>query len=258
MRQYLLTVDNMNANKVLMAIQNKPRKHVSTDNLTTLRWGKVLSIYEIIDSSRDYSVARWGDKKYSIHLRPLLSEEEWLQFKRDILSIYAEQNSKRAALRKLVQFNWYRSLLISFLSEVRHLRSRLPNCEDPLRDMHWSQRFLLLICLIPQLFAGVLVGYFTFMPITFICLLLDLLTFPRFILFHERHVSFLESVMEAHPDLDPALVEEELIQKMQQLAQNMTTHHPGVHCRFSSSLVHHNAAGSDASYDEDVVEIQFH
>ena len=70
-------------------------------------------------------------------------------------------------------------------------------------------------------------------------------------------MAFLESVMEAHPELDPAMVEEELVQRLQTLLESLSRHHPGVHCKLSASVVHHKRNGSTASFDEDVFEIQF-
>jgi hypothetical protein len=70
-----------------------------------------------------------------------------------------------------------------------------------------------------------------------LCLAVDVLTLPRFLFFNgRRHRAFLEAVMTAHPDLDPVLVEEELVQKLRLLTDSMSRHHPGVHCRFISIL----------------------
>lgn len=253
MGQSHLTADNLNANKVLLTIKNRFRLHVSVDSFAAMRSGKIFDIYKAINVERDHSVDRWGDMEYSIHLRPLLSEQEWMQFKKDILSIYAEQNSKTVALRKLVEFNWYRPLYELYSRALGHLYSCTPPCRDPTRDMDWPMRFLLYCIYVVHLITYM---YVLLIPVVLVSLLLDILTLPRFSLFRRCHVAFLESVMVAHPELDPAVVEEELIQKIQQLAQNLSANHPGVHCRHSSSVVHHRK-GSKGSYDEDVVEIQF-
>ena len=134
-----------------------------------------------------------------------------------------------------------------------HLLSFSRCCHrDPLRDKTLLQQFLtcpiILICL-PIL--NVLMGF------VFAILLLDLLSFPRFFLFHHRHLAFLESVIVAHPELDPALAEEELVQKLQCLLDSLCRHHPGVHYNLCASVVHHPGRGSTASYDADVFEKQF-
>ena len=69
-----------------------------------------------------------------------------------------------------------------------------------------------------------------------LCLAVDVLTFPRFLIFYGRHCAFLEAVMTAHPDLDPVLVEKELVQKLRLLTDSMSRYHPGVRCRFTSIL----------------------
>ena len=211
-------------------------------------------LYPIIGFQRDYSVQSWGDKEYAIHLCKLLNEQEWMQFKGDILHIYAEQNAKRVALRKLIDFNCYRSLHRMYFIKLNQFVVSFSRCchRDPLRDKTLLQQFLtcpiFLICL-PLVY--VLMGF------VFAILLLDLLSFPRFFLFHHRHLAFLESVIVAHPELDPAVVEEELVQKLQCLLDSLCRHHPGVHYNLCASVVHHPRQGSNASYDADVFEIQF-
>eukprot|EP01036_Dinobryon_divergens_P024057 gene24057-32471_t len=67
--------------------------------------------------------------------------------------------------------------------------------------------------------------------------------------------AFLEAVMTAHPDLDPVLVEEELIQQLRQLADNFTSRHPGVYCRFTSILGHYKTKKGRSYYE--TFQIQF-
>ena len=83
----------------------------------------------------------------------------------------------------------------------------------------------------------VIICIFLNIVLTIICIAVDVLTYPRFFFFNgRRHRAFLEAVMTAHPDLDPVLVETELIQKLRLLTDSMSRHHPGVRCRFTSTL----------------------
>lgn len=251
-------MNNLNANPILVNIKNQPRIHVSVGSFAEIRSAKKINfynyLYPVIKSSRDYSVLLWNDSEYSIHLRSLLSEQDWMQFKGDILQIYADQNAKREALRKMVEFNCYRSMNAMYLIKLTQFSLYITRCchRDSLRDPTWLDQFLTFLLWIistPLLFA--------LMFIVFLCLLLDIITAPRFVLFYRSHVEFLDSVMIAHPELDPALVEEELIQKLQQLLDSLSSHHPGVYCKISSSVVHHRGNGEKAAYDTDVLEIQF-
>jgi hypothetical protein len=51
----------------------------------------------------------------------------------------------------------------------------------------------------------------------YVFMVLDCLTGLRFYLLRNHEMAFLESVMTAHPELDPDLIEGELFQKLQQL-----------------------------------------
>ena len=248
---------NLNANPILFTIKNKSRSHVLVGSFAEVRSAKTNFyhfLYPIIKIQRDFSVQRWSDNEYAIHLRTLLNEHDWMQFKGDILQIYAVQNAKREALRKLVEFNSYRSLNAMYLIKLTQFLLYIPRCchRDPLRDPTWLQQslttLLWLICM-PL--------FYVIMFIVFLCLLLDTVTAPRFVVFYRRHVEFLESVMIAHPELDPAAVEEELVQKLRQLLESLSRNHPGVHCKLSSSVVHHKSDGNRAAHDVDVFEIQF-
>ena len=243
MGQSQLTTNNLTANPALVTITNRPRRHFSIETYNT--------IYDVIASQRDYSVQSWGDKKYSIHLRSLLNEQEWLQFKRDILQIYAEQNAKRRALRKLIEYNCYRSLHMMYLITI----GKVFLCMFPrlnLRDKTMLQRFL--ECPLCLLFMPLI---YILMILSIVFWFLDVLTGLRFFLLRHREKAFLDSVIIAHPELDPDLIEGELVQKLQQLLGALSGHHPGVHCKISSSVVHQPRQGSHASYEEDVFEIQF-
>ncbi len=255
MGQSQLTVNNLNANPVLVTVKNMSRRRFSVDSFAGIRSANKLDLlYNVTSPIRDYSVESWGDKEYSIHLQSLLNEQEWLQFKRDIFQIYADQNAKKEALRILIEFNWYRSINAMYLILVGKFLSYLPQCcyRDPLRDKTLLQNFLLCplyllcfpLCYIIMIFAVVFI-------------LLDLITGLRFFVFQQPHMAFLESVMVAHPELDPTVVEEELVQKIQQLLDTLSRHHPEVHCKLSTSTVHHRRNGSNASFDADVFEIQF-
>ncbi len=94
------------------------------------------------------------------------------------------------------------------------------------------------------------------MFLVIICLAVDLLMCPRFIIFNGRHRAFLEAVMTTHPDLNPVLVEEELVQKLRLLTDNMTRHHPGVHCRFTSTLQYGSTSEGHRFFYE-TFQIQF-
>lgn len=163
-------------------------------------------------------------------------------------------------LRKLIEFNCYRSLVMMYLVIIekfilRPFISSLNCCvrRDTRRDISWLQQLLLgLIAFSPisMIFISLL-----YLMVLFV-LLLDLLSFPRFFLFRHRHLDFLESVIVAHPELDPAVVEEELVQKLQCLL-NSLCRHPGVHCNLSASVVHQPKQGSNASFDADHFEIHF-
>ena len=230
--------------------------HISVGgSFAEIRSAKKLNIlYAVISPQRDYSVQLWSDKEYSINLRSLLNEQEWMQFKGDVLQIYADQNAKREALRKLINFNCYRSINSMYMIQIAQFFSFISRgCHrNSLRDPTLVQQFL--SC---PLFCIFLPLLYVLLFLIFACMLLDLLTSPRFFLFHHRHMAFLESVMEAHPELDPAMVEEELVQRLQTLLESLSRHHPGVHCKLSASVVHHKRNGSTASFDEDVFEIQF-
>jgi hypothetical protein len=217
---------------------------------TSLRQtGNLSPLYETISVDLDYRVEQWDDSQYMIHLRPLVSEQEWMQFKTDILIIYLRQNRKRAALRKLIEFNPYRSIThMNFALQshfVRNTNYRLSRCgSDPSRDPYC-------ICVIFFLvYIPIVIIFYTFLApaLTTICLVVDVLTFPRFLIFNCcRHRAFLEAVMTAHPDLDPVLVEAELVQKLRVYTDSMSRHHPGVYCRFTSIL----------EYNFETFQIQF-
>ncbi len=206
---------------------------------------------------------RWDDSQYMIHLRPLVSEHEWMQFKTDILRIYAEQNAKRAALRKLIEYNPYRSMTHMHSTSLRHIQW-CPTllCSDPLRDVvpHYvcvkCRGLIFLSCGFPFMFIFIL--YLCLVHALFIlCLAVDVLSLPRFFFFNgRRHRAFLEAVMRAHPDLDPVLVEEELIQKLRLLTDSMSRHHPGVRCRFTSTLDWYDSKEGVRVYFE-TFQIQF-
>jgi hypothetical protein len=263
MRTSQLTIDNLSTNKVLFAIINKRRFHVPGDSFADMMSNKRVKrrIYAGLGYQRDYAVARWNDSDYSNKLRTLLNEQDWMQFKRDILRIYEDQNAKRKALRFHIEFNSYRSVGQMFLIKVGYLIpliacSYCPGQRDPLRDPTCSFRLTFFVLAIPRLLFLILAMY-SMMPVMLSCILLDLLTFPRFFMYHQRHMEFLDSVITAHPELDPMLVEEELVQKLQQLIQSLSRNNPGVHCKISSYIVHHPRHGSHQSYKEDIFEIQF-
>ena len=202
-------------------------------------------LYGSIITGLDYRVFRWDDSQYMIHLRPLVSEQEWMQFKKDILRIYAEQNAKRAALRKLIEFNPYRSMKHMNGTSFGHIFHNcclptLCHC-DPLRDPCCPNcvfRVEFRICY----YACIILYLCLALALCILCLAVDVLTYPRFFFFNgRRHRAFLEAVMRAHPDLDPVLVEEELVQKLRLLTDIMSRHHPGVRCRFTSILYRKNS-----------------
>ena len=161
---------------------------------------------------------RWGDIAYQSKMSSLLGENEWLEFKRGILHICTEQNAKRAALRALIEFNCYRSLFaMAYVIDdyftvlmgpafTNIIYSNASSWQDPLRDPERNRydqcccppRWLLVVPLIP---------FILLFPFIVICsgLLLDVLLLPRFCLFHYRHVAFLESVLNSHPDLEPVI-----------------------------------------------------
>jgi len=201
-------------------------------------YGQECPLYGSIDG--DYHVAWWDDEQYFFHSKPLVSEEEWMQFKREILHIYAEHNARRAALRWLIEINPNRSFIGMFGSARKAIssfiyRSRCDPLRDPDRLLRCLQCFICIVLVIPF-------GYFFLLicmvdiALLLICAMVDLLLFPRFILFRECHYAFLMSVMTANPDLDPVLVEESLVQQLRQLADRMNRDHPGVNCRFISTL----------------------
>ena len=219
--------------------------------------------YESIHTDLDYRVEQWDDSQYMIHLRPLVSEQEWMRFKTDILHIYAEQNAKRAALRKLIEYNPYRSMKDMYFTFTRHIQwCRTLLCFDPLRDfVPYSicvkcGMLIFLSCGFPFMFIFII--YLCLINALYIlCLAADVITYPRFFFFNgRRHRAFLEAVMTAHPDLDPVQVEEELVVKLRLLTDIMSRHHPGVHCRFTSILDWHDSKEGVRVYLE-TFQIQF-
>ncbi len=209
-------------------------------------------LYETISLSLDYQIECWDDSQYLLHLRPLVHEEDWMQLKKDILQIYFEQNAKRAALRKLIQFNSYRSMFCMFEAVFFTAVRFYMGCyqcvikHDPLRDRQCTFRRCL--CIPPHFLVLIMIMLIWFL-FSIVFLALDLLTYSRFDIFDSCHRAFLEAVMTAHPDLDPVLVEEELIQKLRQLADDFMSRHPGVYCRFTSVLLKH--------YGHETFQIQF-
>ena len=215
-------------------------------------------LYDTISEGSDYRVVRWGDSKYRAHLQPLVSEQEWMQFKRDILQIYTEQNAKRAALRKLIQFNPYRSISELQSDSVYCIIDCL-FCGGFKPDLLRDPQNICIRCMKFILFFPLFISHYSvfllFVCVFVLCVAVDVLTFPRLFIYRDRHQAFLEAVMAEHPDLDPVLVEEELIQKLRRLTDSMTADHPGVYCRFTSVLgCHHSKEGS--SYYESF-QIQF-
>jgi hypothetical protein len=122
-------------------------------------------LYETISLSLDYENECWGDSQYLLHLRPLVNEEEWMQLK---TLIYYKQNAKRAALRKLIQFNSYRSMFC-MLPAVPYtaLKFYFQQCVfkhgDPLRDRQCT--FERCLCIPPHFLVVIIVAL--------ICLLLS-------------------------------------------------------------------------------------
>ena len=123
---------------------------------------------------------------------------------------------------------------------------------DPLRDPSFVQYFLTSLVFYWICFPLMVLIFMLIFAFTFV----DLLFSPRFFLFRRSHIAFLESVMVAHPELDPTVIEEELFQQLQQLLETLCRKHPGVYYSFFSTVVHHHN-GSGQSYDEDVFEIHF-
>ena len=190
-----------------------------------------------------------------VHLVPLISGEEWTKIKRDILKIYAEQNAKREALRRLIEFNSNLSMVgmaDALLNNGYYYLNRL-SLSDPLRDNQFNcgecltSPFLLLVKVIYAVIVFCLCRQVGFV--------VDVLTLPRFILFKNRHRAFLEAVMTAHPDLDPVLVDRELIQKLRELTDNIMSDHP-VNCRFTSIMDYDSDKNNNSQYYE-TFQIQF-
>jgi hypothetical protein len=197
--------------------------------LRTMERTPLVEIYEIINIGADFSVHRWGDMAYQSKMSSLLSENEWLEFKRGILHICTEQNAKRAALRALIIFNCYRSLSDMAGEFLLDDSGGVMGCnsnslwQDPLRDPPeqsqccCSPRWLLIVFFVP--FVFLYLGALFCLCVC--CTLLDLLLLPRFCLFACRHVAFLESVLTSHPNLDPVRIEKEFIVQIQQLAERL-------------------------------------
>lgn len=222
----------------------------------------IYEIYDTISMGLDYAVTWWDDSQYRFHLRSLVSEQEWMQFKTEFLRIYAEQNAKRAALRKLIQFNRYRGITHWYITLLSNVYFYLTRCRrDLLRDPHWMLRCIQL-CLYWILFLPLVYAYLGIMwivvPLYILCLVLDLLLiYPRYLLFRDTEKAFLDAVMTANPDLDPVLVEEELVQQLRQLTVSMTRHHPGVHCQFTSTLHRKEFGENKTPYYLETFQIQF-
>ena len=249
---YFFLVLTRNSYQVLVSIKNWKRDvdirnasaappYKQLFGFTRLRQSRNLSpLYETISVYSDYRVEQWDDSQYKLHLRPLVSEQEWMQFKKYISLIYLRQNRKRAALRKLIEFNPYRSITYMNLALQSHTHLRLGSLfcrcgSDPFRDPYCIcvKNIKIVLVLLPV----VIISYFIGKALTIICIAVDVLTFPRFFFFNgRRHRAFLEAVMTAHPDLDPVLVEEELVQKLRLITDFMSRRHPGVYCRFTSIL----------------------
>jgi hypothetical protein len=291
-----LAASNLNLNQVLVCIKHIPRivsqhyfsaeppfkKLIGFERLrlldihfTTLKMEVAYfhAIYDTISMDLDYVVTWWDDSQYRLQLRSLVSEQEWMQFKTDILRIYAEQNAKRAALRKLIQFNRYRPIAHLFLALLSNAKAYLDRRSDPLRDPLMNPptysillfplilllSLILMVASVSVLSAIAMIGIVLINFLLSLCIVLDfLLMFPRYLLFRETEKSFLESAMAAHPDLDPVLVEEELVQQLRQLTVRMNRHHRGVHCQFTSTLEHRKGDGADnPSSDWETFQIQF-
>ena len=280
-QQSQLTAENLNANRVLVVIENKkrhPALSTYSTNFAELKSSiRVINsaIYLIINIRNDVFLERWDDFGYSTHLRSLLSEQDWMQFKRDILHIYEEHNAKRAALRALIEFNCFRSLSMMFsIALIDYSNAKLychpPHCwfccyrtnpwMDPLSDQ--QPPMSLLFCLFMPLgvvswLMYIIVIFFGSAIISGVLIVLDLLFLPRFCLFYYCHKAFLESVMTAHPELNPSLLEEEFISQMDQLIESFSSLHPALHCRIDSSVKHVPRNGSNVSYDMDHFQIKF-
>ena len=128
-------------------------------------------------------------------------------------------------------------------------------CNDPLRDPLPHQSTLLdnvflFFSIILFLFFGwflyiyLIYKFFIRLVLVLVVGLLDLLLLPRFYIFHANHIAFLESVMAAHPELRPALVEQEFYLQLKQLTENLSAVNPGLYCRLHSSTKYFNGGAN--------------
>jgi hypothetical protein len=179
-----LTTQNLNpsvCNMVLVSIIIQDRRKTYFTN------SGVESLYDLIARSRDYRrIKRWNDSKYEAHLPEFIRRQEWEQFKSDILNVTAQHDAKREKLRKLVEFNRYRSLFSMFWIVV----SKCVDCNcnpDPLHDPTCCVEnisVILFLSFFPFSFVALMFFLLLLLPLCYVfCWLIDCICFVRFVLF---------------------------------------------------------------------------
>jgi len=64
--------------------------------------------------------------------------------------------------------------------------------------------------------------------------------------------------MNANPDLDPDIVEEECIIALKDFTTRITNKYPEIYCVFQTDLQHCSHQGSTSSYDVEIFQINFY
>lgn len=167
---------------------------------------------------------------YQSGLKNILTQQEWKTIINEIEETLDQQNSKLVKLFDLVAFNGYRSFTGRLFSWVT-LASK-------------SFKTSLACFLI-----------FPFCICIYLCILIDAITYPRFFFCLENHKAFISSIITAHPEFgDPLKYEDELISNLVALTEKISKRH-GITCVEKSCVEHIHAAGSDASYNMECIEI---
>jgi len=206
-------------------------------------------------------VKYWDDAGYKTHLRAFISDHDWMDLKKEILRIYSEHKAKREILYNLVKCNFYRSMALTTVECYLNAFNRSISfccCLSRLSDSSAFMKCLFCILIIP-------IGYvhlFVFLLLFTLIGAVDIITFPRFILFKENHKDFIEAVMNANPDLDPEIIDDQCVIALKEFAARVTNKYPGVNCVFSSATQHipystNGNSPSIPSHDVDFYQLNF-
>ena len=184
----------------------------------------------------------------------MFPESEWNELKREIFQVYEKHNVKLRKLRDLVKYNPYRSMCgwgCTFLRDTCVCSK--PSESDPSSITICLIMCLLVVLVLTYAFVLFMILYMIFfLPL----IIIDLITFPRFLCYAKNHERFIESVMMANPELDPDLIEEQCKADLTDLAMRTSSKFRTVYCVFHSGTDHFPRNGSSASYDVEYFEFQ--